>query len=178
MAFHCSDIQQFYKHCALPVSFVIQLPSFWLYDRCSVPGRGTVFFLYATASRPALELTQPPIQWVPAALSPGLERPGHEADHSPPSSSEVNNACSYTSTPQYAFTAWCLIKQEISFHGVVVSCFTFIFTFTSSVLSETEEVMGRTCSTHGGYHYVRGCIQKFLDWPLGARAASGTSLCH
>jgi hypothetical protein len=29
--------------------------------------------------------------------------PGREADHSPPSSAEVKNAWSYTSTPQYAF---------------------------------------------------------------------------
>jgi hypothetical protein len=32
---------------------------------------------------------QPPIQWVPGALSLGVKRPLHEADHSPPSSSEV-----------------------------------------------------------------------------------------
>jgi hypothetical protein len=33
--------------------------------------------------------TQPPIQWVSGALSLGVERPGREADHSPPSSAEV-----------------------------------------------------------------------------------------
>jgi len=27
---------------------------------------------------------QPPIQWVPGALPLGVERPGREADHSPP----------------------------------------------------------------------------------------------
>jgi len=36
----------------------------------------------------ALETTQPPIQWVAGSLSLGLKRPGHEADHSPPSSAE------------------------------------------------------------------------------------------
>jgi len=36
----------------------------------------------------ALGLTQPPIQWVLGALSLGLEWPGHEADHSPPSGAE------------------------------------------------------------------------------------------
>jgi hypothetical protein len=35
---------------------------------------------------------QPPIQWVQRALSLGVKRPGHEADHSPPSSSQVKNA--------------------------------------------------------------------------------------
>jgi hypothetical protein len=33
--------------------------------------------------------TQPPIQWVPGALSLGVKLPGREADHSPPSSVEV-----------------------------------------------------------------------------------------
>jgi hypothetical protein len=33
--------------------------------------------------------TQPPIQWVPGVLSLGVERPEREADHSPPSSTEV-----------------------------------------------------------------------------------------
>jgi hypothetical protein len=34
------------------------------------------YFLYSMPS------TQPPIQWVPGALSPGVKRPGHEVDHS------------------------------------------------------------------------------------------------
>jgi hypothetical protein len=38
---------------------------------------------------PALGPTQPPIQWVPRALSLGVKRPGREADHSPPSSGDV-----------------------------------------------------------------------------------------
>jgi hypothetical protein len=54
----------------------------------SIPGRGNNF-LFFTASRPALRPIQPPIHWVPGALSPGVKRPGHEADHLPPSSAEV-----------------------------------------------------------------------------------------
>jgi hypothetical protein len=46
-------------------------------------------FPFTAASRPALGPTQPPIQWVPRALSLGVKRPGREADHSPPSSAEV-----------------------------------------------------------------------------------------
>jgi hypothetical protein len=45
--------------------------------------------LFTTASRTALGPTQPPIQWVPGALSLGVKRLGREADHSPPSSAEV-----------------------------------------------------------------------------------------
>ena len=39
-------------------------------------------------SRPAMEPTQPPVQWVPG-LSQGKELPGRDADHSPPSSAVV-----------------------------------------------------------------------------------------
>jgi hypothetical protein len=47
-------------------------------------------FLFSTASRPALLPTQPSIKWVSGSLSPGLKRPGHEADHTRPSSAEFN----------------------------------------------------------------------------------------
>jgi hypothetical protein len=50
---------------------------------------GLEIFLFTTASRTALEPTQPPIQWVPRALSLGVKEKGREADHSPPSSTEV-----------------------------------------------------------------------------------------
>jgi hypothetical protein len=26
--------------------------------------------------------------------------------------------------------------------------------------------------------FIRGCVQKFPDWPLGARTANGAALCH
>jgi hypothetical protein len=53
-----------------------------------------------------------PTQWILGALSLGVKHPVSEADHSPPSSAEVKNARSYTSTPQYAFMAWCSIKAQ------------------------------------------------------------------
>jgi hypothetical protein len=55
-------------------------------------------------SRPALGPTQPPVQWV-ASLSWGKERPGHDADPSPPSSAVVVKGYSYTSTPPMGPTA-------------------------------------------------------------------------
>jgi hypothetical protein len=47
--------------------------------------KGQVIFLYPTASRPALGLTQPSVQWVPGALFQGVKRPWREADPSPSS---------------------------------------------------------------------------------------------
>jgi hypothetical protein len=41
---------------------------------------------------------------------------GREADRSPPSSAEVKNAWSYTSTPQYVFMAWSLAKYSDNFN--------------------------------------------------------------
>jgi hypothetical protein len=72
-------------------------------------------FLFTTASRTALGPTQPPIQWVPGALSLGVKRPVREADHSPPSSAEVKNAWRYTSTPQYVFMEWRIVKHRDNF---------------------------------------------------------------
>jgi hypothetical protein len=46
------------------------------------------------------------------ALSLGVKRPEREAGHSPPSSAEVKNVWSYTSTPQYTFIAWCSVKAQ------------------------------------------------------------------
>jgi hypothetical protein len=78
-------------------------------DRSSNPSR-VKNFLFSTSSRSALGSTQPPIHWVLWALSPGVKRPGREADHSPPTSAEVNKMWLYTFTPPYAFMAWCLIR--------------------------------------------------------------------
>jgi hypothetical protein len=40
-------------------------------------------------------LTQPAIQWVPRALAPGVKRPGRQANHSLPSSTEVKKPWIY-----------------------------------------------------------------------------------
>jgi hypothetical protein len=77
--------------------------------------RGLGIFLFATVSRTALGPTQHPIQRVPGVVSVGIKRPAREADHSPPSSAEVKNAWSYTSTPQYVFMTWYLVKNRDNF---------------------------------------------------------------
>jgi hypothetical protein len=92
--------------------------------------RGLESFLFTTASRTALEPTQPPIQWLLRTLSLWVKRPGREADHSPPSSVEVKNAWSYTSAPQYVFMALCLVKHRDN----------FTFTFNPSSFHPIEMV--------------------------------------
>jgi hypothetical protein len=60
-----------------------------------------------------------------------MKRSGREADHSPPSNAEVKNAWSYTSTPQYVFMTWCLVKHRDS------------FTFTLTLSQRLRRVHGK-----------------------------------
>jgi hypothetical protein len=58
------------------------------------------------ASRTTLGHTQPPIQWVLGALSLGVRRPGHEVDHSSPSSAMVKECMElYLHSPN--MPSWC-----------------------------------------------------------------------
>jgi hypothetical protein len=79
-------------------------------------------FIFCLPSRPALWPTQPPIQWVPGALSLGVKRQGREADHSPPSSAEVKECVDL------------YLHSPIRLHGLVLSLKkhrdNFIFTCT------------------------------------------------
>jgi hypothetical protein len=50
----------------------------------------------------------------------GVKRPVRKADHSPPSSAEVKNTRSYTSSTAYSLMVWCLVKHRD---------FTFTLTF-------------------------------------------------
>jgi hypothetical protein len=78
----------------VPGSSVSTVSDYGLGDWDSIPGRGKRFFPVASVSRPALGPTQPPVQWVQWGGDPfpgGKTRPGRDADHSSPSSAEVNN---------------------------------------------------------------------------------------
>jgi hypothetical protein len=84
-------------------------------SRGSIPGRNKNFLLF-TSSRPALGPTQPPIQWAPEDLSPGVKRPGCKFDHSPPSSAEVSNGGAIPPVPlMFSWNSASLIKHRDNF---------------------------------------------------------------
>jgi hypothetical protein len=59
--------------------------------------------------------TQPPIQWVPGALSLRVKRPEREANNSPPFSAEVEECVELYFHSQYVFILWCLVKHRDNF---------------------------------------------------------------
>jgi hypothetical protein len=98
--------------------------------------RGLKIFLFTTASRTDLWPTQPPIQWVPEALSLGAKRPGREADHSPPSSAEAKECVELhlhsPSTPSWRGDQ---LKHRDS----------FTFYLTTHLLCRIQYVSQRSC---------------------------------
>jgi hypothetical protein len=75
---------------------------------------------FATASRPALGPTQPPIRWMSGPLPPTGK--ANEADHTTPASVEVRNVWSYihalahTDIYIYILVSRCLIKHRDNLH--------------------------------------------------------------
>jgi len=92
--------------------------SFVVLDRLDAPGLFPMqrheILSSQNLTRPALRPTEFPIQGYGGSF-PGLKRPGREADHTPPSSSEGKNEWIYTSTP------------TVILHGVKGDKFTFTF---------------------------------------------------
>jgi hypothetical protein len=85
-----SNVSAFRIHYHYFIQSVQRWATGWMIGVLGFDSRwGLGIFLFTTVSRMALGHTQPPMQWVPGALSLGVKRPGREADHSPPSSAEV-----------------------------------------------------------------------------------------
>jgi hypothetical protein len=77
-------------------------------------GGGLGIFIFTTASITAQGPTQPPIQWVPEAVSLGVKRLGREADHShlvP----RPRMRGAIPPLPQYVLMAWCVVKHRSNF---------------------------------------------------------------
>jgi hypothetical protein len=97
-------------------------------------------FLFTTASRTALGPTQPPIQWVPGALSLAVKQPEREADHLSPSSAEVKNAWSYTSTPPIRLHGVVLSSAQGQLYLLPLHTHTCSTSFTASTLKERNHI--------------------------------------
>jgi hypothetical protein len=109
----------------LPSSFLIRLRtgiaqrySAWLRAGWSVGGcwgfesrQDLRIFLFTISSRSALGPTPLPIQWVPGALSLGVERPGREDDHSHHLVPRSRMRGAIPPLPQYTLMAWCSAKK-------------------------------------------------------------------
>jgi hypothetical protein len=63
-------------------------------------------FLFAITNQPPLEHTKPSIKRVLGVLLSGVKQFKHTADHSLPSSDEVRNVQTFTSTPPYILIVW------------------------------------------------------------------------
>jgi hypothetical protein len=135
----------------------LYLKLYGLHDRGFECRKGLGISLFTTAPWPALGLTQPPIQWVPANLSLGVKRPGREAHHSPPSSAEVENAWSSTSTP------------PVCLHGVVFIWSTGTFG-TSKANSLCVNMVLKVGYWYGGaspfHHCWFGLKCQWVDWSI------------
>jgi hypothetical protein len=95
--------------------------------RSSSPG-GIENVYFSMSCRPALGPTQPPIQWVPRAVSSGVKRSGYEPDHSPTSVEDKK-------TPFYATT------HPLRLYGIVFNyknrgnliCFKFLYFYERNI---------------------------------------------
>jgi len=92
-------------------------------DRGFTLGRGQewdFFFLLGIASGLLPRPMQPPIQWVPGTLSPGVKLSRREADHSHlvPKSRMCGDTPPF---PEYAFIAWYLVKKGEKSTGTTLS---------------------------------------------------------
>jgi hypothetical protein len=76
-------------------------------DRSSYAGAGKEGDFLFTASRPDLESTQSPIQWVPGTLFTAVKRPGRETKHF------IDGIIPLT--PPYIIIEWYLVKHRDNF---------------------------------------------------------------
>jgi hypothetical protein len=129
-----------------------------------------------TISRPALGPTQPPIRWVLRALSLSIKRPGRESDHSHlvPRS---KNEWSYTSTPQYVFMAWWLVKprDDFTLYGVRKNCHSsrknlLLHQFIKRVIRPTNNYRGTSLLSTAIRENAETLLEKSMDTGLEINA--------
>jgi hypothetical protein len=102
----------------------------------------------AFVSRPALRLTQLPVQRVIASFSRGKARPGRDADHSPHLVPSSGMSRSYTSLPLSAYVAY---KGELYFSFTMLSS-TYL---NSSVLLHGPHIHTSSCALNASEKTLR-----------------------
>jgi hypothetical protein len=91
----------------------VQWLDYGLYDRGSIQGKVNYGIFSLRYGAQTDSEAHPPFYLMGTeTITLEVKRPGREADHSPPSSTETKNAWSYTSTHQYVFMTWCLVKHR------------------------------------------------------------------
>jgi hypothetical protein len=92
----------------------MQYTAHLLDGRSPTAGRSKIFLL-STISKSILGPTQPPIQWEPGPIPPGVKRPGRETYHSLPSSNVVKNSEAKPQLPHVFMACSYLIKHTDNF---------------------------------------------------------------
>jgi hypothetical protein len=99
--------------------------NYGLDDRDSIPDRDRGFFFQPLRPHRLWGPTQPPIQWVPGVLSPGVKRGrGVTLTTHPHLEPRLSMSRSYTSSPPCASMAW---------SGTALLYFTFVYFYTHSL---------------------------------------------
>jgi hypothetical protein len=118
--------------------------------------QGLRIFLFTTASRTTLGPTQPPIQWIPGALSLAVKRPGREADHSPPSRAEVKEWVElYLHSTNTLSWRGAQLKHRDNFTFTVTN-FYLLLVWVWNLVSHIKRGTHWECSR-------TGCCEKYLD---------------
>lgn len=77
-----------------------------------------------------------------------VKPPGHEVDHSHPSSAQVQNAWSDISTPLCAFMRWCFINHRDSFTLALLIMYPTVHTILLYVDRWTDSCMMKVIGTY------------------------------
>jgi hypothetical protein len=98
--FHCTLLEKNVLSASYKLEYLSGIAlGYGLNDRGFESRQEMGIFLLTTAFRPALGPTEPLSNGYQGLFPWGVEHPGRETDHPPPSGAEIKNAWSYTSTP-------------------------------------------------------------------------------
>jgi hypothetical protein len=131
-------------------------------DRGSIPDRGESIFPLASVSRPVLGPTQPPVQWVPGVLSPGLNygqgvtltthphlvsrsRMSRSYTSSPPSASVE---CSGTALALAITTGYLSMRHGLSSYQILMRC-------VKCSCKIWAELVTKSLAIHGTFRFTK-----------------------